>query len=395
MPSLPAPNPQSVSCPVCGSPHIETILEWPQIPVFCNQLWPEQDAARAAPRGDMTLAICQNCGHLFNSAFDAGLAAYDPAYENSLHFSPTFQSYARSLAQHLVERYDLHGKDIIEIGCGQGDFLRMLCELGDNRGVGFDPSYVDEGGLPPSIRIISDYYSEEYADIPADFFCSRHVIEHLPQPRAFAAMLHQAMKDHPGAALFIEAPDADYMLARTALWDIIYEHFSYFGRASLTRLFQDAGFEVLDVYSTFGGQYLCLEASPKPEVRSPRAEVGEERNGRAREFGRKSQETMARWRDELAALARAHKRTVVWGAGSKGVMFLNLLQPQSDFIAYVVDINPRKQGMFVAGAGQAIVPPEFLSDYRPDAILLMNRNYEKEIREMTVGLGLSPEFLLV
>ncbi len=384
------------ACPVCGSHHIETILEWPQIPVFCNQLWPQQHAARAAPRGDMTLTLCHECGHLFNRTFEASLTAYDPAYENSLHFSPAFQRYARSLAQHLVERYHLHGKNIIEIGCGQGDFLQMLCELGGNRGVGFDPSYVEEVPLPPFLRIIPDYYSQDYAHLPADFFCSRHVIEHLPQPRTFAAMLHRAMRAHPTAALFIEAPDADYMLAHTALWDVIYEHFSYFGRASISRLFRDAGFQVRDLYSTFGGQYLCLEAglasggrSPKSEGRSPRSEVG------ARAFAHKSQEIIARWRHELDVWTRAGKRVVLWGAGSKGVMFLNLLQPQSQLISYVVDINPRKQGMFVAGAGQAIVSPQFLSDYRPDVILLMNRNYEDEIREMVAGLGLSPEFLLV
>ncbi len=388
------PSPSSSSCPVCGATRIETILTWLQIPVFCNQLWPEQDAARAAPRGDMELALCQDCGHLFNRAFDAGLTAYDPTYENSLHFSPTFQSYARSLAQRLVESYDLRGKAIIEIGCGQGDFLRLLCELGNNRGVGFDPSYEDEGELAPHIRIIPDYYSERYAHIPADFFCSRHVIEHLPQPRAFASMLHRAMSKHTGAALFIEAPNADYMLAHTALWDVIYEHFSYFGRDSMQRLFQDEGFEVTALYSTFGGQYLCLEAEAS-KAQVSRSDAGEQRTERARAFGREGREVMARWRDALAALARAGRRTVVWGAGSKGVMFLNLLQPQSDFIEYVVDINPRKQGMFVAGAGQTIVPPEFLRNYRPDVILLMNRNYEKEIREMAAGLGLSPEFLLV
>ncbi len=392
-------NPLHGECPICGSTHIETVLQLPQIPVFCNNLWPDEARAVAAPRGDMQLTLCRDCGHLFNAAFDPGLMTYDQAYENSLHFSPRFQRYAHGLARSLVERYDLHGKDIIEIGCGQGDFLQMLCELGDNRGVGFDPSFVDEGHLPPSITVIPDYYGDEYRDYPADFLYARHVIEHLARPRDFATMLRRGLMHRPDAVIFIEAPDAGFMIKNAALWDIIYEHFSYFGRASMRRLFEDAGFDILGLYTTFGGQYLCLEAGARPDVRA--LDLAQEDWGAAiwqeevMAFAARSMETMARWRERLAAMRAANQRIVVWGAGSKGVMFLNLLQPQSDVISYVVDINPRKHGMFVAGAGQQIVPPEFLRAYRPDAIIVMNRNYGDEIREMTAELGLSPTFQFV
>jgi hypothetical protein len=82
---------------------------------------------------------------------------------------------------------------------------------------------------------------------------------------------------------------------------------------------------------------------------------------------------------------------VVWGAGSKGVMFLNHVQNRNG-VEYVVDINPQKQGMFVAGTGQQIVSPQFLQLYRPDVIVVMNVIYQKEIQEVTAGLGLFPDF---
>ncbi|MCA9990344.1 MAG: hypothetical protein KDE29_05015, partial [Anaerolineales bacterium] len=112
----------------------------------CNVLWPTPAGARQAPRGDIQLHFCPTCGHVFNADFDPALMAYDQAYENSLHFSDRFQQYATALASDLVARYGLQGKDIVEIGSGQGDFLQLLCELGQNRGVGFDPSY-DPGAV--------------------------------------------------------------------------------------------------------------------------------------------------------------------------------------------------------------------------------------------------------
>ena len=52
-----------------------------------------------------------------------------------------------------------------------------------------------------------------------------------------------------------------------------------------------------------------------------------------------------------------------------------------------MDINPRKQGMYVAGTGQQIVPPEFLKYYQPDVVIVMNPIYESEIRQIIEGLG--------
>ena len=142
-------------CPVCSSTGIVVFFELLQVPVHCNVLWPAQDAAIRAPKGDIRLGFCGDCGHTFNLVFDPSLVEYTQDYENSLHFSPRFQSYAESLAGQLVDRYDLHDRDIIEIGCGKGDFLTLLCELGGHRGVGFDPSYVPEQGAGEAAERLS------------------------------------------------------------------------------------------------------------------------------------------------------------------------------------------------------------------------------------------------
>jgi hypothetical protein len=64
------------------------------VPVFCNVLWPTRASALSAETGDIELSLCSDCGHVFNSAFDAAKLEYNEAYENSLHFSQHFSSYA-------------------------------------------------------------------------------------------------------------------------------------------------------------------------------------------------------------------------------------------------------------------------------------------------------------
>ena len=71
---------------------------------------------------------------------------------------------------------------------------------------------------------------------------------------------------------------------------------------------------------------------------------------------------------------------------------MNILNTQ-DQIEYVVDINPRKHGMYVAGTGQKIVPPDYLCDYLPDVVVIMNPVYEKEIGQLIEGLGLQVELM--
>src|SRR6266850_2309832 len=137
------PVPQRKECPVCARATLEPFFEGGEVPVYCNVLWPTRAAALSCPKGNIHLAFCRGCGFIANLAFDPQYLAYDQSYENSLHFSPQFQEYAQTLADHLISRYELKGKSVVEIGCGKGEFLALLCSLGHNRGVGFDPTYVD------------------------------------------------------------------------------------------------------------------------------------------------------------------------------------------------------------------------------------------------------------
>jgi SAM-dependent methyltransferase len=381
-------------CPVCASSSLAVFFETLSVPVYCNLLWPSREAALQTPRGDIVLGFCHACGFIYNMAFDPARLRYNADYENSLHFSPRFQAYAQELASRLVSQYDLHGKEIIEIGCGKGEFLALLCKLGGNRGVGFDPSFVNEPNddKTAGVTFIQDVYSERYVDYKADFICSRHTLEHIPKPKEFLTQVRRVIGKQRQTVVFFEVPNALFTLRDLAIWDIIYEHCSYFSAPALFHLFTSCGFEVKQIFEAFAGQFLCLEAMPAAQVEAFAAphEDLEKVSQWVAEFPTRYRSKIEAWKLKLEQLKASGKRIVVWGAGSKGVTFLNELANQ---IEYVVDINPRKQKMFVAGTGQKIVPPEFMRSYRPDVIIVMNSIYLNEIRQITNGLGLMPEFL--
>lgn len=390
----------TATCPVCQGANVEIFVTIPAVPVHCNLLWDERAAALNAPLGDIELGYCCTCGHIHNVAFDPALMAYTQAYENSLHFSPRFQQYAEALARGLIDRHDLHGKDIVEIGAGQGDFLRLLCDLGGNRGWGFDPAYVPTAADAQDERLtfVQDFYSEKYTAYAADLVACRHVLEHIEAPLPFMGVVRRAIGDRPDTAVFFEMPNVAYTLRALAIWDIIYEHCGYYSPHSLTCLFKRAGFRVLNTRETYAGQFLTIEALPAPApAHMPHAggcAAPGELEAMAQQVATFADEFRSKvdaWQTKLAAWTAAGKKVVAWGAGSKGNTFLNVLKTAGQ-IEYIVDINPRKEGKYVVGTGQQIVPPAFLGDYRPDVVILMNPIYREEIERTVAELGVTAEF---
>ena len=385
-------------CPVCKAEDAYIFIEIEGLPVYCNHLSNSYAEAVEMPRGDVRLAYCCHCGHIFNAAFDPREMDYSPRYENSLHFSARFQQYASALAGQLVERYDLHHKKVVEIGSGQGDFLALICKLGQNQGIGFDPSYRGGSQDGAQIEFIQDYYSEKYAHIQADLVCSRQTLEHIYSPSDFVSGLRQVTRGNPATVFFFEVPNGRFLLNGLSIWDIIYEHYSIFSRPSLQALFARSGFRSLRLEETFAGQYLTIEAlackeGEQPEDLPPQADLrGLQADVDA--FKQNFDQKIQYWRNKLLQSEAKGRCAVVWGAGSKGVTFLNVLNVPGA-IRNVVDINPRKRNKFIAGSGHRIVAPEDLRSLRPDLVLVMNKVYQQEIRSQLDDLGLKAELMAI
>ncbi|MCL4552159.1 MAG: class I SAM-dependent methyltransferase [Candidatus Marsarchaeota archaeon] len=386
------------SCAACGAPELQIFFRLGNVPVHQNLLMLTRETALRQERGDIALGFCHACGFVSNVVFDPALTKYSSQHENAQTFSPTFGEYVQGLATNLVNRYDLREKDVIEIGCGKGDFLRLLCRLGHNRCVGFGPSYVGERDrLVEGVTFIRDFYSERYAHYQADLICCRHVLEHIHHPADFLAGIRRSIGDRRGVAVAFEVPSLTWILRNLTFWDIFYEHCSYFTTASLARLFMCSGFAVTGITEVFGGQYLWLEASPDGH-----SEFELDRLGSSEQTAQDIAYFTAHYSEKWEALTReiefvsgSSKRCVVWGAGAKGVTFLNTLGIQLDTVPYVVDVNPRKQGAFIPGTGQQIVDPSFLRTYAPDVIFVMNPNYLSEIRKTAAKMNLSGNIVTI
>jgi SAM-dependent methyltransferase len=387
------------NCPACGSLRLRPFYEQDGVPVHSCLLLDDVADARSFPTGELVIALCEECGFVTNTAFRPELESYSQRYEETQGFSAHFQEFAAALAERWIDRYDLRGKRLLEIGCGKGEFLQTICELGGNTGTGIDPSFVPErldGG--DQVTFIPALYDASYGPIDADAVICRHTLEHIAPVRRFMTDVRRGLGETTDTVVLFELPDVRRVLEESAFWDVYYEHCSYFSLGSLARLFRRAGFEVLDLDLAFGDQYLLIEAVPS-SVPAPGAPLPVEDDldvlGKLADgYADAVADKLARWRADVEDACASGRRVAVWGSGSKGVSYLTTLG-LGDEISAVVDINPFKHGKFMAGTGHRIVAPEELLPHPPDVVVVMNPAYRGEIRAQLDGMGLHPTLVTV
>jgi SAM-dependent methyltransferase len=384
----------TATCPACGSTATRSFYQGGSVPVHSCLLVADERTAIEFPRGDLDLAFCDSCAFIHNQRFDASQNAYSSAYEETQGFSPRFREFITELASRWVERYDLTGKRVIELGCGKGEFLVEIVRAGVEHGIGVDPGVHPER-IPKDVRgqisWIKGFFPQDYPDLDADAVICRHTLEHIAPVWEWMRSVRAAIDDRTDTAVLFELPDVTRVLAEGAFWDVYYEHCSYFSPGSLARLFQRTGFEVLDLWSAYDGQYLIIEARPSTKMASSqRLPVGDDRQTLAlasERFATAQFEMIQRWRNRLHGLDNAGKRSVIWGSGSKGVAFLGALGAESSLVTAAVDINPFKHGKYLAGTGHRIVSPKELPDISPALVIVMNPAYLGEIAHDLAALG--------
>ena len=385
-------KPIDATCPACGTRGLSQFYSVDNIPVNSCLVVDTVAAGRGFPRGNLRIAVCERCGFITNTAFDLRRLSYDASYEETQIFSPTFTAFQDHLIWRLLDEHDLRGKTVVEIGCGKGDFLARMAELGGIRGIGIDPTSVAarlHGVAAERVRFINEFYGPHHGEIGADFIVCRHALEHIPDVAGFLRLVREAVGDAP-TPIFFELPETLRVLREGAYWDIYFEHCGYFTPGSLARAFEHAGFEVTDVRLGYDAQYLMLEARTSSSNARPYAVDLDQPQDIVRDvvaFERAIERKLDAWRSYFAEAKRTGKSVAIWGSGSKCVAFLTTIGVDEE-VRHVTDVNPHRHGKFLVGTGKPIVPPQRLREDPPDEVVVMNPIYRDEVASMLDALGI-------
>lgn len=328
-------------------------------PIFQNRMYATAAEAINCPKGNIELVHNKETGLIYNRAFDPRLMEYDRNYQNEQAVSEAFRTHLQSVLG--IIKHSMGNGTIVEVGCGKGFFLEMLLAEGMNIR-GFDPTY--EGNN----RNIRKRYYDADTSLFADGIVLRHVLEHIQDPFNFLTSL-QASNGGKGL-IYIEVPCFDWIQSNDAWFDVFYEHVNYFRLADFHRIFQD----IKCSGRLFGGQYLYVIAELASLI-PPVADPADAAHLHA-DFGKNL---------ALAENARKNSKAAIWGGASKGVIFALLSERAGIPIDMVIDVNPAKQGLYLAGTGlQVKAPADALPELpKGSTIFVMNSNYLSEIKDMS------------
>jgi SAM-dependent methyltransferase len=336
------------------------LLKLEDVPVYQNKMFDTVAAARACPRGDLVLAQDDATGLVSNIAFDPRKLDYDKSYQNEQGHSSMFQEHLSEVLATLERHF--RSARILEIGCGKGAFLDQLRNDGHDAW-GVDPAY--EGNSP----YITKARFEPELGIRGDAIIMRHVLEHIPQPLTFLDTIRRANGDQ--GTVYIEVPCLDWILRQRTWFDVFYEHVNYFRLTDFNRMFAT----VHESGHLFGGQYLYAVAELS-SLRDPATSGPYPSVSIPGDFFADIDHCL-----DQGAHAPQH---IVWGGAAKGVMFSHHAINRGLPLDFAIDINPAKQGKFLAASGLPVLSPDYgLSRLADDAVVyVMNSNYLEEIRTL-------------
>ena len=202
---------------------------------------------------DLNIFECHVCGAV--QLFDIPLSEDFEAVFRSIGISSDYREHKKEQLKSIIEKYNLKNKELIEIGCGDGQFLEIFKEL-NVKCSGIDTSIenykkcVDKGITTSGIGTVYDNVNENSYDA----FFTFHYLEHLPEPKYFVEHLWDILK--PGGIGVIEVPNYDHIEQNNIWVEFAKDHRFYYRKRTLSYLVLKCGFEIESLEENNGG--ICL-----------------------------------------------------------------------------------------------------------------------------------------
>ena len=180
------------------------------------------------------------------------------------------------------------------------------------------------------------------------------------------------------------------MIRKLTFDNIYHEHLSYFSLMSLTEFFKRDSMDIFKIehVDSHGGSIRVFiqknggkyeKDNSVDEFLEKEKIFGLDNFRTYQEFGNRLQEIKNQIRDFLIKLKKEGKSVVGYGAPAKATTLLNFYNINNQYIDYIVEDNPLKQGKTVPGVRIPIKSKESLEQNNPDYIFIFAWNFAEEI----------------
>lgn len=349
-------------CIACGAPLWETpLLTLDNMPASAQHM---PDAQGVKQDRGLTLDLCQcmGCGLV---QFDCEPVDYYRDVIRAGGFSKTMVELRRYQYKHLIESYHLEGKKFIEVGCGQGEFLKVLSEFPvEVHGIEHDPHLV-ELARAQGLDVTEGFTETEdtrFAGGLYDVFLSFNFLEHQPDPGTMLQAIYRNLEDD--AMGLITVPSFEYIMDHNSYYELIRDHLAYYTFETLTPLLERNGF-LVEECEVINRDTLSVIVKKRPQMDT-------ENLLECYVNLKREMESYMKYLDAW------DKKVAVWGASHQGFT-LAATTKLGERARYIIDSAPFKQGKFAPASHLPIVGPDHFHEHPVDAIIITAPGYTDEI----------------
>jgi C-methyltransferase-like protein/putative zinc binding protein/methyltransferase family protein len=380
-------------CRFCGSRVQEPVIDLGPSPLSQSFLRRDQ-LDEMEPFYPLRVTVCRKCFLVQLPEFASpGDIFSDYAYFSS--YSESWLEHARRYAERMIPELGLGRESlVVELASNDGYLLQHFVAR-EVPVLGIEPARnvaaaAVERGIPTTVA----FFGTELADRlvsegrRADLLVGNNVLAHVPNLNDFVSGMTQLLADT--GLLTMEFPHLLQLLARNEFDTIYHEHFSYFSLQTAQRVFAAHGLTIVDVdeLDTHGGSLRihARHTASGPAVTNAVAALiererlaGLDQMEPYQAFGGRIEGLKRELLEFLIGIRREGRAIAGYGAPAKANTLLNYCAIREDLLAYTVDRNPYKQGLFTPGTHIPVHAPEELARTRPEFIWILPWNLEHEI----------------
>jgi hypothetical protein len=394
MSSLSAPS--TPACRFCRAPLHSSFIDLGSQPLSNGYVTAAEAAAGCDKAYPLHVRVCPSC---LLVQVDEALppdAIFTANYAYFSSYSASWLEHAKRYADAMIERFGLGSQSMVVEVASYDDYLLQHFVSRGIPVLGIEPTRntaeaAIAKGIPTDVTFFGKTKATELAarGFAADLLAANNVLAHVPDIADFVAGFPMVLKPQ-GVATF-EFPHLLRLIEGLQFDTIYHEHYSYLSLSTIERIFASVGLRVFDTeeLSTHGGSlrvFACRAESNHErrarvdDILGKERRAGLDRLSGYNGFARRVENVKAGFLDFLAHAKAAGKTVAAYGAAAKGNTFLNTLRLTAVDITCVVDRNPAKQGKLMPGSHIPILAPGALEALRPDYVVILPWNLEREIR---------------
>ena len=393
----------NMTCIACGHA-LSPLMTLDDMPASAQNIPAASELAEDHPLS-LTLCQCPSCGLV---QFDTEPVDYYRDVIRAGGGTRTMtrlrhEEYARLLT--AMQEHHIHGRRIVEVGCGRGEFLRMWQNLAEDPegaaalardqerdplsgqpnaaplhlvGLEHKPSLVEEANAvaDKKYRVYEGFATGDvrYPEGPFDAFVQFNFLEHQPDPCDMLRNIGRNLK--PQALGLITVPSFEYILRYNGYYELLRDHIANYTEFTLQKLLQDCGFELLSMDLVNRDTIEAIVRKADPDELSELHYSGRliDVSALRDSYDRLSASVNA----HIDHLSESHRTMAIWGASHQGFT-LAATTKLGGRVEYIIDSAPFKQGRFSPASHIPIVAPDYAAAHPVDEILIVAPGYTDEI----------------